>query len=82
VQGAVLVFWRGSKSGTLGHVGFYQGEDDEAYHVLGGNQSNKVNTARVGKDRLLDARWPHSAASLRGSKVIAKGSGGLSHNEA
>jgi uncharacterized protein (TIGR02594 family) len=82
VQGAVLVFWRGSKSGTLGHVGFYQGEDGEAFHVLGGNQSDMVNLTRVGKDRLLDARWPHSAASLRGAKVIAVGQGPLSHNEA
>jgi uncharacterized protein (TIGR02594 family) len=68
--------------GALGHVGFYQSEDDKAYHVLGGNQSNAVNTARVGKERLLDARWPATAASLQGNKVMAKGSGKLSHNEA
>jgi uncharacterized protein (TIGR02594 family) len=82
VQGAVLVFWRGDRNGTLGHVGFYRGEDDDAYHVLGGNQSDQVNTTRVGKDRLLDSRWPHTAASLRGAKVEAAGKGPLSHNEA
>src|SRR6266567_3827629 len=35
VQGAALVFWRGSKNGSTGHVGFYRGEDTAAYHVLG-----------------------------------------------
>jgi uncharacterized protein (TIGR02594 family) len=82
VQGAVLVFWRGSRNGISGHVGFYRGEDAQAYHVLGGNQSDMVNTARVGKDRLLEARWPHTAASLIGAKVMAEGKGKLSHNEA
>jgi uncharacterized protein (TIGR02594 family) len=37
--GAVLVFWRGSKAGASGHVGFYAGEDAAAFHVLGGNQA-------------------------------------------
>jgi uncharacterized protein (TIGR02594 family) len=82
MQGAVLVFWRGDRNGSLGHVGFYRSEDAEAYHVLGGNQSNAVNTTRVGKDRLLDARWPHTAASLRGATIVATGSGKLSQNEA
>ena len=82
VQGAVLVFWRGSKDGTTGHVGFYRSEDENAYHVLGGNQSDSVNTCRIGKDRLLAARWPRTAASLTGVKVQAKGAGKLSHNEA
>jgi uncharacterized protein (TIGR02594 family) len=82
VQGAVLVFWRGSKDGTTGHVGFYRSEDDEAFHVLGGNQRDSVNTCRIGKDRLLAARWPRTAASLQGEKVKAKGVGKLSHDEA
>ena len=82
VEGAVLVFWRESPTASTGHVGFYRGEDDDAYHVLGGNQSDSVNTCRIGKDRLLHARWPTTAASLTGRKVVAKGSGDLSHNEA
>lgn len=82
VQGAVLVFWRGKKNGPFGHVGFYRGEDREAYHVLGGNQSDSVSTCRVSKGRLLEARWPLTAASLTGRKVEAKGSGALSHDEA
>lgn len=58
VFGATLVFWRGSKSGWQGHVGFYHGEDDTHFHVLGGNQSNAVTVSRVAKSRFLDARWP------------------------
>jgi uncharacterized protein (TIGR02594 family) len=50
--GDILVF---SRNGG-GHVGFYVGEDDTTYHVLGGNQSDQVNISRISKLRLLDAR--------------------------
>ncbi|KQN10910.1 conserved hypothetical protein [Sphingomonas aurantiaca] len=52
--GAVLVFERPGG----GHVGFYVGEDDAAYHVLGGNQGDAVTIARVAKDRCIARRWP------------------------
>lgn len=81
MRGAVLVFWRGSPEGGLGHVGFYHSEDKDAYHLLGGNQSNAVSLARVSKKRLLAARWPRSAALLTGAVVTAKGEGKLSHDE-
>lgn len=58
--GAVLVFWRGKKSGWQGHVGLYVGEDDTHYHVLGGNQNNSVSITRMPKARLLEARSPWS----------------------
>lgn len=59
VFGACLVFWRGSRKGWSGHVGFYHGEDHSHFHVLGGNQSNAVTITRVSKKRFLGARWPH-----------------------
>lgn len=52
--GAVMVFTR--KGG--GHVGFYIGEDEDAYHILGGNQSDMVNVTRIAKNRLSAIRWP------------------------
>ncbi|WP_406646834.1 TIGR02594 family protein [Aliisedimentitalea scapharcae] len=58
VFGSCLVFWRISKHHWAGHVGFYHGEDDTHFHVLGGNQSNAVTVTRVAKSRLLSARWP------------------------
>ncbi|WP_413061942.1 TIGR02594 family protein [Sphingomonas carotinifaciens] len=58
--GAVLVFDRAGG----GHVGFYVGEDDRHYHVLGGNQSDAVNVMRLAKDRCVAIRWP------RGEPVI------------
>lgn len=58
--GAVAVFWRGSKTGTKGHVGFLVGDDENFWYVLGGNQSNKVCIARMVKARLLETRWPKS----------------------
>jgi uncharacterized protein (TIGR02594 family) len=79
VLGAVLVFWRGSPKASTGHVGFYRSEDKEAYHVLGGNQSDSVSTCRIAKNRLLEARWPHTAASLRGEAMVATGKGDLAH---
>lgn len=60
--GAILVFER--KGG--GHVGFYIGEDDLCYHVLGGNQNNAVNVSRILKGRCIATRWP------KGEPVIGK----------
>lgn len=50
--GDVLVF---SRDGG-GHVGLYVCEDDECYHVLGGNQKDAVNIVRISKSRCIAAR--------------------------
>lgn len=80
--GAVLVFWRGSKTGWQGHVGFYTGEDATHYHVLGGNQSNAVTVSRIAKDRLLGARWPETAERPGGQVARRAAIGTVSTNEA
>ena len=57
--GDTLVFVRKTSTGsTAGHVGIYVGEDNTAYHVLGGNQSDAYNITRVLKNRLYAARRP------------------------
>ncbi|MBZ4024127.1 peptidoglycan-binding protein [Rhodobacter sp. TJ_12] len=82
VFGAVLTFWRGSRAGWQGHVGFYWGEDDDAYHVLGGNQTDAVTTTRIAKGRLLQARWPEGLP-VTGRPILLSAAGTpLSHNEA
>lgn len=82
VFGSILTFWRGSRSGWQGHVGFCWGEDSTAFHVLGGNQSNAVTVTRVSKSRLLESRWP-SGVEVTGSRVLLSASGQpLSTNEA
>ncbi|WP_198526931.1 TIGR02594 family protein [Sphingomonas sp. Ant20] len=68
--GAVLVFDR--QGG--GHVGFYVGEDETAYHVLGGNQGNAVTVTRIAKSRLTASRWPAGVPVIGGAvkmKTIA-----------
>jgi uncharacterized protein (TIGR02594 family) len=80
--GAVMVFWRKSLSSGLGHVGFYVGEDKDAYQILGGNQSNQVCLTWVGKNRFRSARWPKSATSLASSNVSKERTEGLSMDEA
>lgn len=60
--GDILVFSRGSG----GHVGFYIGEDATCFHVLGGNQSNRVCIARVARSRLLACRRPPYVNQPRG----------------
>lgn len=70
--GAVMVFWRESLQSYKGHVGFYTGEDDTAYRILGGNQSDSVSLAWVKKDRLLAARWPSSLPAPVPVKVTAE----------
>ncbi|MBB3359188.1 MULTISPECIES: TIGR02594 family protein [unclassified Novosphingobium] len=52
--GDVLVFQR---SGG-GHVGLCVAQDEAAYHVLGGNQGDRVSIARIARHRLYAARRP------------------------
>jgi uncharacterized protein (TIGR02594 family) len=80
--GAVMVFWRNSRESGKGHVGFYAGEDDDAYQVLGGNQSNSVSLTWLSKSRFLSAHWPKSASKLTSDVVVKKRDEGLSSNEA
>jgi uncharacterized protein (TIGR02594 family) len=79
--GDVLVFTR---PGGGGHVGFYVGEDDSCYHVIGGNQSNMVNTTRILKSRCIGIRrcnWKVAQPkNVRIIKLAATGS--VSTNEA
>ncbi len=76
--GAILTF---SRDGG-GHVGFYVSEDDTYFHVLGGNQSNKVNVTKVAKSRHKATRWPKTAPAPTGKRVKAAFSGTVSTNEA
>ncbi len=81
--GATMVFWRGSPQGWKGHVGFYWAEDQDAYHILGGNQANSVSITRIEKKRLLTARWPNSALVAEVNTRIAAVDGQIiSVNEA
>lgn len=80
--GAVMVFWRKSPDSGLGHVGFYAGEDAGAYRILGGNQSDKVSLAWVGKDRLVGARWPATLHPPVARALVVSRTEGLSANEA
>lgn len=68
--GAVMVFWRGKKSGWKGHVGFYAGQAGSEYLILGGNQKNSVNITKIAKSRLLGARWPVTGPDPSGIRTI------------
>jgi uncharacterized protein (TIGR02594 family) len=77
--GDVLTF---SRNGG-GHVGLYVGEDSTAYHVLGGNQGDKVCVSRIAKSRLSQARRPqYNSQPENIRKVILASNGALSTNEA
>lgn len=76
--GAVLTFTRTGG----GHVGFYVGEDDKTYHVLGGNQSNMVCITRIEKDRCSAIRWPANYGLPTSGQVKVDAKGEVSKNEA
>lgn len=85
--GAVVVFWRGSRTGSLGHVGIVTGRDKRGnLMVLGGNQGNGVSKAAFGRDRVLSYRWPSGhplpkQVGFLSLPVVAAG-GKVSTNEA
>ena len=56
--GAIVVMWHLHRRSPFGHVAFYWAEDDDSYHLLGGNQRDRIIVQRYNKDRLLGARWP------------------------
>ncbi|NBC37375.1 TIGR02594 family protein [Novosphingobium sp. FSY-8] len=71
--GDVLVF---SRKGGGGHVGLYVAEDAQQYHVLGGNQGNRVAIETIPKWRCIDRRRPpyhQQPASVRPYQVAAGG---------
>jgi uncharacterized protein (TIGR02594 family) len=79
--GDVLVFKRDGG----GHVGLYIAEDDECYHVLGGNQGNTVSIVRISKLRLVMGRraiWKvGQPESVKKYKVAVSGKAPISRNE-
>jgi uncharacterized protein (TIGR02594 family) len=67
-----------------GHVGFYIGEDETCFHILGGNQSNKVSIIRIEKSRMVAARNQYDIGppeSAKPYKLYSAG-GAISKNEA
>jgi uncharacterized protein (TIGR02594 family) len=82
--GDVLVFNRRTADGKkAGHVGLYVGESPTTYHVLGGNQTDKVCFIELKKDRLYMARRPKYNNQPANVRKIVIGSGGIiSDNEA
>lgn len=58
--GCVVVLWRGSRSGSLGHVGLLRAVSADGRFVclLGGNQGNRVSMAWFPVERVLGYRWP------------------------
>jgi uncharacterized protein (TIGR02594 family) len=77
--GDILTFVRNGG----GHVGFYIAEDAQCYHVLGGNQSNKVCITRIEKARCRATRRPpYKIAATTVKPYEVKPNGAVSKNEA
>ncbi|HZZ90729.1 MAG TPA: TIGR02594 family protein [Caulobacteraceae bacterium] len=78
--GDVLVFIRDGG----GHVGLYVGEDESAYHTLGGNESDKVTIVRMPRSRLYAMRRPIWKVAQPASVTphVLKATGQLSTDEA
>lgn len=78
--GDILTFTR--KGG--GHVALYVGEDQTAYHCLGGNQEDSVNITRIAKGRLYTGcvpKWRVAEPPNR-RRIHLSPTGSLSNNEA
>lgn len=84
-RGAIMSFWRGSPDSWQGHVGFYAGESDENYYILGFNQNDSVNITPIAKNRLRKngSRWPAEKYGFKPRGQVVRMSGGtVSTNEA
>lgn len=59
VKGCIVVFWRGSKSASTGHVGLFAGETESDIILLSGNSGNSVCIKKYSKDQFLGYRVPN-----------------------
>lgn len=83
VPGAIVVFWRGSKSSGSGHVGFVTGKDQHGnLMVLGGNQGDAVNIRPFPTERVVGYRWPAGFDPSGAPLQTVTSDGKVSTNEA
>jgi len=78
--GDILVFKRDGG----GHVGIYVGEDPDCYHVLGGNQGDRVSIVRISKSRCVAVRrtpWERRQPDTV-RRIVLEPTGAVSSNEA
>jgi len=57
VYGCICILWRGSRNGSLGHVGFFVGFYGDSLLLLGGNQGHAVSVRPYPKERIIGLRW-------------------------
>lgn len=69
-KGDVVIFWRGSPGGSLGHVGIYDGGTADDVITLGGNQDDKVGIGYYPKGRVLGYRRLTKISGVNGSKNL------------
>lgn len=81
--GDILTFVRKTPDGKrAGHVAQYVGEDADAYHIMGGNQSDAFGFTRMLKTRLYAARRPHyTNKPVTVKRYFLKADGTVSNNE-
>jgi uncharacterized protein (TIGR02594 family) len=77
--GDVVVFKRPGGN----HVGLYVGEDSTCYHIIGGNQGDRVSIMRILKSRMTGIRRPiyTVAQPVNVRKITLSSSGNISANE-
>lgn len=80
--GCIVVYWRGSQSSGLGHVGFYRGENATSIWTLGGNENDMVQIEALPKSSasfgLIGYFWP-KAVPLPPIKPVIMASGSPIH---
>ena len=71
--GDIAVFSRGDRNGPYGHVGFFDGyNQDGTIRVLGGNQGDSVSVSSYSPDNLLGFRRAGGAAPTQGRNALGQ----------
>lgn len=68
VFGSIVVLHRPPVA-WQGHVGFFVGLKGNRYHLLGGNQGDRVSIASFDRERVAGVRWP-SGVPLIGTNIV------------
>ena len=68
-RGAIVVYWRNSRTSWQGHVGMVVKWDNIYIWTLGGNQNNGYNISKYERRKVLGYRWPSTTLGSRTAKA-------------
>ena len=76
--GAITTMWRTSKSSGLGHVFFYDGENESGIRGIGANEDDEIKRSFHDRSRVVGYFWPKVKPVPAVGAIVVSGNGSAS----